>query len=263
MSNSGKSKAGSLQWAIDELSKQREDLDAKLKIALKRDETNSLIEEVFAQKKALEQRISALEDGLRVSSELVDIPCSDLESEMSKIDEKLEIAKERLQAIEQEEYLEELGKKLNRAHGSSVEDSSSQSDQIEGESDFSIAEELGLPSKMSASTGSSKSSPVDLSSAVSSSPSTISTITASNSPMKATSNRIQNQEVEHEKESKLESVTTLSANTIQANPTLAETAQQLGIEPDFLAEKGINAILRMIARKGGKLSFPLEVDQID
>ena len=69
-----KTKTGSLKWAIDELSKQREDLDVKLKVAQKRDDTNSLIEEVFAQKKALEQRISALEEGLRVSSELVDIP---------------------------------------------------------------------------------------------------------------------------------------------------------------------------------------------
>jgi hypothetical protein len=37
MSNSGKSKAGSLKWAIDELSKQREDLDAKLNIARTRE----------------------------------------------------------------------------------------------------------------------------------------------------------------------------------------------------------------------------------
>ncbi|MGA1101304.1 MAG: hypothetical protein ACO3VB_05985, partial [Opitutales bacterium] len=48
----------------------------------------------------------------------------------------------------------------------------------------------------------------------------------------------------------------------QTTLSLEETALQLGIEPDFLAEKGINAILRMIARNGGKLSFPLEVDQI-
>jgi hypothetical protein len=254
------SKLGSIRWAIDELSKQRVDLDAKLKIALKRDETNSLIVEVLAQKKALEQRIAALEDGLRVSSELVGVPCSDLESEMSKIDEKLEIANERLQSIEQEEYLQELGEKLNRAHSSPIEDSSAQTDQSEEKPDFSIAEELVLPSTMLATTESSKSSSVDSSSATAP---TISIITASTSPMKATSNRIQNQEVEHETESKLDSVSTLSANAIQAIPTLAETAQQLGIEPDFLAEKGINAILRMIARKGGKLSFPLEVDQID
>jgi hypothetical protein len=45
--------------------------------------------------------------------------------------------------------------------------------------------------------------------------------------------------------------------------SLEETAKILGIEPDFLAEKGLQAILRMIARKGGKLSFPLEVEQIN
>ncbi len=122
--NSVQNKTSSLKWAIDELSKQREDLDAKLKIAHKRDETNALIDEVMAQRKALEQRISALKDGLRVSSDLVDAPCTDLESEIGKIDEKLEIAQERLQAIEQEEYLEELGKKLNRSHSPEAEESS-------------------------------------------------------------------------------------------------------------------------------------------
>ena len=110
------SQSDSLKWAINELSNQRDELDGKLQVAQKRDETNALIDEVFAQKKALEQRISALEDGLKISTELVDTPCLELESEMSKIDEKLEIAKERLHAIEQEEYLEELGKSLNRSH---------------------------------------------------------------------------------------------------------------------------------------------------
>ena len=91
--NSAQNKTSSLKWAIDELSKQREDLGAKLNIARKRDETNALIDEVMAQREALQQRISALEDGLKVSSELVDVPCQDLESEMQKIDEKLDIAK--------------------------------------------------------------------------------------------------------------------------------------------------------------------------
>ena len=62
----------------------------------------------------------------------MDAPCSDLESEMSKIDEKLEIAKERLQAIEQEEYLEELGKSLNRSH--------LESSDFKGELDTSLEE---------------------------------------------------------------------------------------------------------------------------
>ena len=105
-------KVKSLQWAIEELSKQKEELDGKLKIALKREETGSLIEEVNAQREALDQRISALHDGLKVSSELVDTPVDFLEDEISKINDKLEIAQERLQSLEQEQYLEELGRKV-------------------------------------------------------------------------------------------------------------------------------------------------------
>lgn len=44
---------------------------------------------------------------------------------------------------------------------------------------------------------------------------------------------------------------------------LEETATKLGVEPDFLVEKGTQALLRMIARNGGQLKFPLEIDQID
>ena len=249
----GNEKIKSLQWAIKELSNQREDLDAKLQVALKRDETNSLIEEVFAQKKALEQRISALEDGLRVSSELVDAPCSDLESEMSKIDEKLEIAKERLQAIEQEEYLEELGKSLNRSHQETsipTEDA----DFSSAESETSIIEDLELAYP---STSSPLSSPKAQSFP---SPLSSSTASTSTSVMKSTTNRIQEQNMEAEKSESPKP--TRTATTTQTVLSLEETARKLGIEPEFLAEKGLNAILRMIARNGGKLSFPLEVDQI-
>ena len=53
---SSKNKSSSLRWAIDELSKQKEELSSKLSIAQKREDTSSLIEEVNAQKKALEKR---------------------------------------------------------------------------------------------------------------------------------------------------------------------------------------------------------------
>jgi hypothetical protein len=250
-------KISSLKWAIEELSKQRGELDSKLQVALKRDETNSLIEEVFAQKKALEQRISALEDGLRVSSELVDAPCSDLESEMSKIDEKLEIAKERLQAIEQEEYLEELGKSLNRSHPETsipIADSNFSS----AVSESSIIDDLELPSPASESPTQSPLSSLKTKSLLS--PLSQPTASSSTSVMKSTTNRIQEQNIEAET-----SESPKPSSTLVSSPTalsLEETAQKLGVEPEFLAEKGINAILRMIARNGGKLSFPLEVDQI-
>jgi hypothetical protein len=249
MSNSGKSKAGSLKWAIDELSKQREDLDSKLKIALKRDETHALIDEVMAQRKALEQRISALEDGLKASSDLVDVPCDELESEMQKIDEKLDIAKERLHTLEQEEYLEELGKSLNRANSEESSLDSIESNQA----DTSAIQDLGLTHL--SSTPLSSSTEFAATEGASSS-STAPTIIK---PMKA-SNRLPNPDA-----AKTTITTTLEKPSTVSEQTalsLEETALQLGIEPDFLAEKGLNAILRMIARNGGKLSFPLEVDQI-
>ena len=91
-----------------------------------REETGSLIEEVNAQRDALDQRISALHDGLKVSSDLVDTPVDFLEDEIAKINDKLEIAQERLQNLEQEQYLEELGRKLNRSHDEELSEDISQ-----------------------------------------------------------------------------------------------------------------------------------------
>ena len=95
----------------------------------------------MAQRKALEQRISALEDGLKASSDLVNVPCNELVSEMQKIDEKLDIAKERLHTLEQEEYLEELGKSLNRSNPEERSQDSIESN----EADTSAIQDLGLP----------------------------------------------------------------------------------------------------------------------
>ncbi len=261
MSNSGKSKAGSLKWAIDELSKQREDLDSKLKVARKRDETNALIQEVFAQKKALEQRISALEDGLRVSSDLVDLPCTDLESEMTKIDEKLEIAKERLEVIEQEEYLEELGKKLNRSHTPENESIIDEAQSDLDLDDHSLIEDLKVEN---ADTSSSKTSNPNLphTKPVTSFPQEES---STSTLMKATTNRIQavTEEASEEGIAIAPASIDLQTNSSVTASSLQETAESLGVDPEFLAEKGLNAILRMIARNGGKLTFPLEVQQID
>ena len=118
-------KSNSLRWAIEELSKQKDELNSKLGIARKREETSSLINEVIAQKAALENRISSLQEGLKTSSELVDEPVFNLTEELDKIDDKLEIAKDRLNTLEQEEYLEELGNKLN---GDFAADSSNQTE---------------------------------------------------------------------------------------------------------------------------------------
>ena len=86
--------------------------------------------------------------------------------------------------------------------------------------------------------------------------------------MATTSNRI---ETENTSSSRLpeqpetevhESVKSETTESVQVEG-LEETAAKLGVEPEFLVEKGTKALLRMIARNGGQLRFPLEIDQID
>lgn len=241
-------KVKSLQWAIEELSKQKEELDGKLKIARKREETGSLIEEVNAQKDALDQRISALEDGLKVSSELVDTPVHSLEEDISAVNEKLEIAQERLASLEQEQYLEELGRKLNRSHG----------------------EELTEDEVLSSETLSKEESPDILD------PLQASFIEAANKEISTTTQTMTTptSRIEIEEETTASRIPDEEANTVQQSLSkknalpvqvegLEETALKLGVEPEFLVEKGTKALLRMIARNGGQLKFPLEIDQID
>ena len=241
------SKAQSLKWAIDELTKQKEELDSKLIIARKREETGSLIEEVNAQKEALDKRITALQDGLDVSTELVDTPVDFLEDEISKINDKLEIAQERLLSLEQEQYLEELGRKLNSAHQDENRESMQQEDEfsssipsIEQTSTSEIPETI-LPEQETSTT---------------------------TKIMASTSNRI---ETEKSSTTRLPDEMPIDKDEISNSENnnsipvegLEETALKLGVEPDFLVEKGTKALLRMIARNGGQLKFPLEIDQID
>ena len=239
-------KIDSLHWAIEELSKQRQELDGKIKIARKREETGSLIEEVHAQKDALEKRISALEDGLKVSSELVDTPLDKLEEEISSVNDKLEIAQERLESLEQEQYLEDLGRKLNRSHdddASSLDNSSSNfTDPASPIISLNMpsGEESNLEENLSTTT----------------------------QTMSTPSNRIETSQESTSRISETvqpEQTEALSKEQIVPLPVegLEETATKLGVEPDFLVEKGTQALLRMIARNGGQLKFPLEIDQID
>ncbi len=245
--NSVGDKYKSLKWAIDELSKQKEELDSKLKIALKREETESLIEEVNAQKEALNKRITALQDGLEVSTELVDVPIDSLQNEISTVNDKLEIAKERIQILEQEQYLEELGRKLNRTPEDQNSENFKDNDEfssftpsLEQTSTSEIPETI-LPEQETSTT---------------------------TKIMASTSNRI---ETEKSSTTRLPDEMPIDKDEISNSENnnsiplegLEETALKLGVEPDFLVEKGTKALLRMIARNGGQLKFPLEIDQID
>jgi hypothetical protein len=262
-------KTSSLKWAIDELSKQRKELENQLSIAQKRDETSELITEVHAQKEALQKRISALEDGLQASSDLVQTPVSNLESNISEIDDKLEIAKERLENLEQEEYFEELGRKLNGKQPT-VSDTLPEEEITEIDA---LAD--SAPSAIPVSPSSELSTPSLSNSDIHSQDfsDSSSSISSTSAVMKPKTSRIQQTEPVNpadessrlsEQDTSLSSQpSTATSKTLLSVPVanLQETAENLGVEQEFLVEKSVQAVLRMIARNGGKLSFPLEVEQ--
>ncbi|MDA7756447.1 hypothetical protein N8920_00970 [Opitutales bacterium] len=241
-------KVKSLQWAIEELSKQREELDGKLKIARKREETGSLIDEVYAQKQALEKRINALEDGLKVSSELVDTPLDNLEDEISKVNDKLEIAQERLESLEQEQYLENLGRKLNRSHD-------------EGTGNTYIDE----PEVSEMLSSQATASPLDDDNSEFEKQLSVTTQTMSSPSNRIESDQTSSSRLSEETVEQSEQPKPTEVQKVVSVPVvgLEETALKLGLEPDFLVTKGTQALLRMIARNGGELKFPLELEQIE
>ena len=257
------SKLASLKWAIDELSKQKDELDGKLKVARKRDETSALIEEVNAQKEALDKRISSLQDGLKVSADLVDDQVDQLEENISSVDEKLEIARERLEALEQEEYLEQLGRKLNGDFtGEETNTNEPVSEEFSPE-EFASEDETSLPSADLSGIPSELESAEQLEASQQESPTPV--------LMKTPSNRIETEDLQDQEassriaseetsqittESKLELCSEVTASSLE------ECAKELGLEPEYLLNKGMQAVLRMIARNGNKISFPLEVDQV-
>jgi hypothetical protein len=251
---SSESKFSSLQWAISELSKQKNDLVSKLCIAQKREETTSLINEVLAQKNALEKRISSLEEGYRTSSELVDEPIHNLEEELSTINDKLEIAQDRLNTLEQEEYLEELGRKLN---GDFIGEESTHS--IENKENQN---ELPVISQDLVSVAPSES--------IESLSSSLQPLTSPTPVlMKSPTNRIETEEEVEGSAARVPTAVIISdqSKLEECSPvttkSLEECANALGMEPQYLLNKGMQAVLRMISRNGNKLSFPLEVEQVD
>ena len=262
MSSSSDSKLSSIQWAIGELSKQKDELEGKLHVARKRDETDALIKEVHAQKDALEKRISSLQDGLRVSSELVEDQVGELEKTIFSVDEKLEVAQERLESLEQEEYLEELGRKLNGDFsnddlGESPEEEASRPEfQSADETISSVSEPVEEPAPNFEGAPQLGASPQE-------SPTPVLMKTPSNrietgdlSEAESSSRITAEEEPRATVESKLELCAEVTASSLE------ECAKELGLEPEYLLNKGMQAILRMIARNGNKISFPLEVDQV-
>ena len=248
----------SLQWAIGELGKQRSSLEEKVGATQKREETEEIIEEVIAQREALNKRIDALQEGLEKSQEeSATTNPTELHEEMSEVEGKLDVARERLKALEQDKYLEELGRNLSGQDPLpsriSLPDENPEQEEPPDLASFSELEDEQA----------SESKPVQV---------------KTNQPlsdiMTEPANRLSTTESESSVATtlatplpaKLRAETTLGESitcTEETSQGIREVAAALDLDPEYVLEKGMQAVLRMIARNGHRMTFPLDVKQVE
>ena len=243
----------SLQWAIGELSKQKQSLDEKVSASRKRDETEEIIQEVNAQRKALDKRISALQEGLKKSSDSGTIQEPHLRDEITGVDGKLEVARERLKVLEQDKYLEELGQNLSGKNPTSPITMSSESNTDAG----GLSPALPFESEENRV---SESEPVKV---------------KSNTILSDTMNEPTNRLAATEPEANVATTTapqkpqaSISSTgslvcSEETSQSIHEAAAALDLDAEYVLEKGMQAVLRMIARNGNRMTFPLEVKHIE
>ncbi len=247
----------SLQWAIGELGKQRSSLAEKVGATRKREETEEIIEEVIAQREALDKRIGALQEGLEKSQEPANTNPTELQEEMSEVEGKLDVARERLKVLEQDKYLEELGRNLS---GQDPLPSTTPlpDENLEQEESSSLARFPETEDEQA-----SESKPVQV---------------ITNQPLSDTmtepANRLSATESEpgvattlatppHVK-SRVEVTSVGSiACSEETSQGIREVAAALDLDPEYVLEKGMQAVLRMIARNGHRMTFPLDVKQVE
>jgi FtsZ-binding cell division protein ZapB len=250
----------SLQWAIGELSKQKQSLDEKVSASRKRDETEEIIQEVNAQRKALDKRISALQEGLEKSSDSGTIQEPHLRDEITGVEGKLEVARERLKVLEQDKYLEELGQNLSGksptnpitiSSGSntdagglspalpfeSEENRVSELEPVKVKSNRILSDTMNEPTNRLAATEPEANVATDVATDVG-------TTTA------------------QKPRASISSTGSLVCSE-ETSQSIHEAAAALDLDAEYVLEKGMQAVLRMIARNGNRMTFPLEVKHIE
>ena len=238
----------SLHWAIKELSKQKRFLDDKVSASRKREEAEGIIQEVNAQRKALDKRISALQEGLGKSHDSGTIQEANLLDEVSGVEGKLEVARERLKVLEQDKYLEELGKNLSGKNQTTPTTFSSESPNNPFKTEESRVSEPApeqdksnpiLSDTMNEPTNRLATTDSEANIATVATPSTAQSPRASTSP---TGNLVCSDKI---------------------SQSIHEAAVALDLDAEYILEKGMQAVLRMIARNGNRMTFPLEVKHIE
>lgn len=249
----------SLQWAIEKLDKEKDSLDDKMAAIRKREETEELIEEVAAQRKALDRRIGALREGLenQTASEEAGGALK-IQEKVEAVHEKLEIARERLKVLEQDRYLEELGRSLSGKGEDSAEYealSSTAPEALQADepflassapsenADFQTTTTQPVFTTMSESTNRLPSAGAESSGAAAAIAEPAVKTASAPRPVLSSGGAL-----------------ACSEATSQG---IREAAAALDLDPEYVLEKGMQAVLRMIVRNGHRMTFPLDVKQVE
>ena len=181
----------------------------------------------------------------------------ELQEEMSEVEGKLDVARERLKVLEQDKYLEELGRNLS---GQDLLPStvSLPNENLEQEESSNFARSPEIEDEQA-----SESKHVQV---------------ITNQPLSDTmtepANRLSATEPESDVATTLATPPTVKplteitsggsiACSEETSQGIREVAAALDLDPEYVLEKGMQALLRMIARNGHRMTFPLDVKQVE
>ena len=177
-----------------------------------------------------------------------------MQGEMLEIEGKLEVAQERLKFLEQDKYIEDLGGRLS---GKEIPENG-ESEEIETELPESI-----LPETLVENLNESQNEPKSEGS-----------YTTKTDAMPETTNRISLDETQTDSTTETSTKTVpvqseriISGDSISCTQStsrsIREVAEALDLAPEDVLDKGMQAILRMISRNGNRITFPLDVKQVE
>jgi hypothetical protein len=227
----------SLKWAVDELEKEKNTIAAR---SLKIREASGLqtsLQEAISEQQSLNTRINEMEGGLREieGDEHESLSAEELAAQQASLQERIAIASERLSVLEQERELESIALRF-RGEPAPVETD------IDQEPINRLSKELETTQNAMEETTTEN---------------RLQIIDSIDEPENAPRARV----------TETKPLVTVGSGSLACTEAtsqgLREASADLDLDPEYLLDKSVQAVLRMFERNKNRVTFPLEVKQID
>lgn len=228
----------SLKWAIDELEKEKKTITTRCEKSSEAMSLKASLTDAISEQQTLDGQIEELKSNLvGLGDEDEASGVEDLENQKASLEDRIIVASERLAALEQDRELERIAMRFR-------------GDQSTGEKEVQFTPAIPLTKDTEHTEDSMEETTTD--------------------------NRLQN--IAPLKESETETaVRTPAVEAKTRRPSgsasigcseitsdgLREAATTLDLDPEYLLDKSVQAVLRMIQRNKNRVTFPLEVKQVD